>query len=86
MANWYDEYLTEQERNNLQVGQKGIRARRRKQVHENNVKTAQQQTLERERKSGEAYAKKMQNDTGRSREILKNAFLQKTYQDFKKKR
>jgi len=36
MAKWYDQWLTEQERNNLQVGQKGIRARRRKQEDEAN--------------------------------------------------
>ena len=35
MAKWYDQYLTKSERNNLQVGQKGIRARTRKKRIEN---------------------------------------------------
>ena len=29
MAKWYDPWLTDQEKKSLQVGQKGIRARRR---------------------------------------------------------
>ena len=69
MANWYDEWLTPQEKSNLQVGQKGIRARRRMKAHEGNVQTAQQQTLERERQQGAAYAQKMQQDTARSNQI-----------------
>jgi hypothetical protein len=36
MAKWYDQYLTEQERKHLQVGQKGIRARNRKQQEAEN--------------------------------------------------
>ena len=36
MAKWYDQWLTEQERAHLQVGQKGIRARRRKQEDADN--------------------------------------------------
>ena len=31
MAKWYDQYVTEQERKNLQGGPKGIRARQRKE-------------------------------------------------------
>lgn len=69
MANWYDEWLTPQERSHLQVGQKGIRARRRQQAHEGNVQRAQQQTLDRERRQGAAYAQKMQQDTARSNQI-----------------
>ena len=75
MAKWYDEYLTDQEKKHLQVGQKGIRARQRKQIHEQNVKTAQANTLERERQSGAAYAKKMQSDSDRSREEIRKAFV-----------
>jgi translation initiation factor 2 beta subunit (eIF-2beta)/eIF-5 len=86
MAKWYDEYLTEQEKARLQVGQKGIRARRRKEAQESNVRNAQQQTLERERQQGAAYANKMQKDTARSKEILQNAFAQDAYQKSKKKR
>lgn len=86
MAKWYDEYLTDQEKKNLQIGQKGIRARERKKTQESNVANAQQQTREREAKQGEAYAKKMQKDSARSKEILSNAFLQKTYKDSKRKR
>jgi hypothetical protein len=76
MAKWYDEYLTDQEKKHLQVGQKGIRARQRKQTHEQNVKTAQANTLERERKGGEAYANKMQSDWNRSRNTIKKAFTE----------
>ena len=36
MAKWYDQWLTDQERRQLQVGQKGIRARRRKQEDADN--------------------------------------------------
>ena len=35
MAKWYDQYLTQDERKHLQVGQKGIRARQRKAQIEN---------------------------------------------------
>ena len=40
MAKWYDPYLTDQEKKRLQVGQKGIRARQRKQTIEKNVPNA----------------------------------------------
>ena len=40
MAKWYDPYLTDQEKKRLQVGQKGIRARQRKQAIEQNVPNA----------------------------------------------
>ena len=107
MAKWYDQYLTEQERKNLQVGQKGIRARNRKQeeaenrgyprssipvsqpskanaeagitarkTREQNVKTAQQNTLAREKQSGAAYAQKMQGDAAR-RKAIQDAFRKK---------
>lgn len=36
MSKWYDQWLTEQERAHLQVGQKGIRARRRRQEDADN--------------------------------------------------
>ena len=72
MAKWYDEYLTEQEKAHLQVGQKGIRARRRKAAHESNVANAQRQTLERERQQGAAYAQKAQSDYNRGRQAVSN--------------
>ena len=74
MAKWYDEWLTPTEQKQLQVGQKGIRARQRKATHEKNVNTAQKNTLAREAASGEAYASKMKSDWERSRKILNNAF------------
>jgi hypothetical protein len=86
MAKWYDQYLTESEKKNAQVSTKVARARQRKATQDANVANAQRQTLERERQSGEAYARKMQKDTARNKEILNNAFLQDAYQKSKKKR
>ena len=86
MAKWYDEWLTPTEQKTLQVGQKGIRARQRKATHEKNVETAQKNTLAREAAGGEAYAKKMQSDYNRSKSILNNAFVQKSYNNSKKKK
>ena len=86
MAKWYDEYLTESEKKNAQVSTKAARARQRKATQDANVANAQRQTLERERQSGEAYARKMKSDSERGKKILQNAFLQKTYQDSKRKR
>lgn len=86
MAKWYDQYLTEEEKKNAQVSTKAARARQRKATQDANVANAQRQTLERERQSGEAYARKMQKDTARNKEILNNAFLQDAYQKSKKKR
>jgi hypothetical protein len=84
MAKWYDQYLTESEKKNAQVSTKAARARQRKATQDANVANAQRQTLERERQSGEAYARKMQKDTSRSKEILQNAFVQKAYNDAKR--
>lgn len=86
MAKWYDQYLTESEKKNAQVSTKAARARQRKATQDANVANAQRQTLERERQSGEAYAQKMKSDSERGKKILQNAFLQKTYQDSKRKR
>ena len=86
MAKWYDDYLTESEKKNAQVSTKAARARQRKATQDANMANAQRQTLERERQSGEAYAQKMKSDSERGKKILQNAFLQKTYQDSKRKR
>ena len=86
MAKWYDQYLTESEKKNAQVSTKAARARQRKATQDANVANAQRKTLERERQSGEAYAQKMKSDSERGKKILQNAFLQKTYQDSKRKR
>lgn len=40
MANWYDPWLTDLEKRTLQIGQKGIRARQRKQVADRLAKGA----------------------------------------------
>ena len=86
MAKWYDDYLTESEKKYAQVSTKAARARQRKATQDANVANAQRQTLEQERQSGEAYAQKMKSDSERGKKILQNAFLQKTYQDSKRKR
>jgi len=80
MAKWYDQWLTERERNNLQVGQKGIRARRRKQEDEANrgyprssipISQPSMKTAEKNIEARKAREQEQQNNT---RQAIEKAF------------
>ena len=75
MAKWYDQWLTEQERNNLQVGQKGIRARRRKQEDEANRGYPRSSTpvSQPSKKNAEAGIKSRQSGVGSAFKAFNNA-------------